>query len=92
MLGGGIEASLATDDDGPSLLDGSKSVYWGAFAKLAHPNQRNLSPLFAAPVMVSSAAFGTRPYGNMTATHFAGTVTPPNDIVEFLPSNQFALR
>ncbi|WP_237154419.1 DUF882 domain-containing protein [Oryzibacter oryziterrae] len=92
MFGGNIEAPLATSDGSPSLLDGSQSVYWGAFARLAHPNQRNLAPLFAAPVMVASASFGARPYGDMTATHFAGKVTPPNDIVEFLPDNQFASR
>lgn len=89
---GGIEAPLTTSEDGPSLLDGGQSVYWGHFTSLTHPDQRNLTPLFAAPVMVANTAFSRQPYGAMVSTRFSGKVIPPNNIVEFVGDNQLAMR
>lgn len=89
---GGIEAPLTVSEDGPSLLDGSQSVYWGHFTGLTHPDQRNLTPLFAAPVMTARASFTAKPYGGLVSTRFSGNVIPPNDVIEFVGDNRLAMR
>lgn len=89
---GGIEAALVASEDGPSLLDGSQSVYWGHFTALTHPDQRHLAPLLRAPAMASSATFAPLPYPGMVSTRFTGPVNPPDSVVVFVPANQLAMR
>lgn len=89
---GGIEAPLVATEDGPSLLDGGQSVYWGHFTSLVHPDQRHLSTLFTAPALVVNVTFQRYPYPDLTSTRFSGKVIAPNNIARFLSGNQLAMR
>lgn len=88
---GSVELPEITSEDGPLLLDGSQSVYWGRFRSLTHPDQRHIGALFEAPAQVVNATFSASPYGALVSTRFAGPLTPPVDIVQFTP-RQLAMR
>jgi len=88
---GSVQLPEIVSEDGPLLLDGNQSVYWGRFRSLTHPDQRNISALFEAPVEVANATFATSPYGTLVSTRFAGPVTPSIDVVQFTP-RQLAMR
>ncbi len=80
-----IELPEITSEDGPSLLDGGQSVYWGRFRTLTHPDQLHIATLFEAPVQVVNATFSAQPYGMLVSTRFAGTVAAPTEVIEFTP-------
>ncbi|MCM5556798.1 DUF882 domain-containing protein [Pleomorphomonas sp. JP5] len=86
-----IELPEITSEDGPSLLDGSQSVYWGHFRTLTHPDQLHIATLFEAPAQVVNAAFSTNPYGALVSTRFAGQVEAPTEVIDFTP-RQLAMR
>lgn len=88
---GNLELPEIASEDGPSLLDGGQSVYWGRFRTLVHPDQLHLAALFEAPVRVESGAFSAQPYGALVSTRFAGPVTAPTEIIDFTP-RQLAMR
>lgn len=86
-----VELPDITSEDGPLLLDGGQSVYWGRFRSLSHPDQRNIAALFEAPAEVVNATFSASPYGALVSTRFGGPMQPQNDIVQFTP-RQLAMR
>lgn len=86
-----IELPEIASEDGPSLLDGGQSVYWGRFRTLTHPDQLHIATLFEAPVQVVNSAFSARPYGALVSTRFAGPVTAPTEVIDFTP-RQLAMR
>lgn len=86
-----VELPEITSEDGPLLLDGNQSVYWGKFRALSHPDQRNIAALFEAPAEVVNATFSASPYGALVSTRFGGPMQPQNDIVQFTP-RQLAMR
>lgn len=88
---GNIELPEMASEDGPSLLDGSQSVYWGRFRTLRHPDQLHIATLFQAPVQVVNATFTAQPYGALVSTRFAGEVAAPSEILNFAP-RQLAMR
>lgn len=88
---GNIELPELASEDGPSLLDGSQSVYWGRFRTLTHPDQLHIATLFEAPVQVVNVAFSTNPYGTLVSTRFAGSVAAPTEVIDFTP-RQLAMR
>lgn len=86
-----IELPEITSEDGPSLLDGGQSVYWGRFRTLTHPDQLHIATLFEAPVQVVNATFSAQPYGMLVSTRFAGPVAAPTEVIDFR-SRQLAMR
>ncbi|PKR89298.1 hypothetical protein CXZ10_10280 [Pleomorphomonas diazotrophica] len=88
---GNIELPEVASEDGPSLLDGGQSVYWGRFRTLTHPDQLHIATLFEAPARVVNATFSAQPYGALISTRFAGTVTAPTEVIDFT-SRQLAMR
>ena len=88
---GNIELPDIVSEDGPSLLDGSQSVYWGRFRTLTHPDQLHIATLFEAPKQVVNTTFSAQPYGALVSTRFAGTVTAPTEVIDFA-SRQLAMR
>jgi hypothetical protein len=88
---GNIELPDIVSEDGPSLLDGSQSVYWGRFRTLTHPDQLHIATLFEAPKQVVNTTFSANPYGALVSTRFAGSVTAPTEVIDFT-SRQLAMR
>jgi uncharacterized protein YcbK (DUF882 family) len=88
---GNLELPEIASEDGPLLLDGGQSVYWGRFRTLIHPDQVHLAALFEAPIRVEGGAFSAQPYGALVSTRFAGPVTAPTEIIDFTP-RQLAMR
>lgn len=88
---GNLELPEIASEDGPLLLDGGQSVYWGRFRTLVHPDQLHLAALFEAPVRVEGGAFSAQPYGALVSTRFAGPVAAPTEIIDFTP-RQLAMR
>ncbi|CAI9418477.1 hypothetical protein ANOBCDAF_04265 [Pleomorphomonas sp. T1.2MG-36] len=88
---GNVELPEVASEDGPSLLDGGQSVYWGRFRTLTHPDQLHIATLFEAPVQVVKASFSTSPYGTLVSTRFAGPVAAPTEVIDFTP-RQLAMR
>ncbi len=88
---GNIELPEVASEDGPLLLDGGQSVYWGRFRTLSHPDQLHLAQLFEAPSQVVNATFSAKPYGALVSTRFAGPVAAPKQVVDFT-RRQLAMR
>lgn len=88
---GNVELPEVASEDGPSLLDGGQSVYWGRFRTLTHPDQLHIATLFEAPVQVVKTSFSTSPYGTLVSTRFAGPVAAPTEVIDFTP-RQLAMR
>lgn len=88
---GNIELPEIASEDGPLLLDGGQSVYWGRFRTLSHPDQVHLAQLFEAPSQVMNATFSAKPYGALVSTRFAGPVAAPNQVIDFT-HRQLAMR
>ncbi len=88
---GNVELPEIASEDGPLLLDGGQSVYWGRFRTLIHPDQLHLATMFEAPVQVVNATFSAKPYGALVSTRFAGPVAAPTEIIDFT-HRQLAMR
>ncbi|WP_370676761.1 DUF882 domain-containing protein [Pleomorphomonas sp. PLEO] len=88
---GNVELPEVASEDGPMLLDGGQSVYWGHFRTLTHPDQLHLATMFEAPAQVVNATFSAQPYGALVSTHFAGPVAAPTEIIDFT-RRQLAMR
>ncbi|HUG60487.1 MAG TPA: DUF882 domain-containing protein [Methylomirabilota bacterium] len=74
------------------VYDGSVTTYRGAFAKMAHPNQRSRDLLFTTPTVVVQAAFDRRPYGAMSSQGFAGVSLTRLPVMTFRGTQDFAAR
>lgn len=88
---GNVELPEVASEDGPLLLDGSQSVYWGRFRTLTHPDQLHLATMFEAPAQVVNTTFSAQPYGALVSTRFAGPVAAPTQIIDFT-HRQLAMR
>ncbi len=88
---GNLELPEITSEDGPMLLDGGQSVYWGRFRTLTHPDQLHLAAMFEAPAQVVNTTFTAQPYGALVSTRFAGSVAAPTAIIDFT-HRQLAMR
>lgn len=88
---GNLELPEIASEDGPLLLDGSQSVYWGRFRTLTHPDQLHLAAMFEAPAQVVNTTFSAQPYGALVSTRFAGPVAAPTEVIDFT-RRQLAMR
>ena len=88
---GNVELPEVASEDGPLLLDGGQSVYWGRFRTLTHPDQLHLATMFEAPALVVNTTFSAQPYGALVSTRFAGPVESPTEILDF-SRRQLAMR
>lgn len=88
---GNLELPEIASEDGPMLLDGSQSVYWGRFRTLTHPDQLHLAAMFEAPAQVVNATFSAQPYGALVSTRFAGPIAAPTEVLDFT-RRQLAMR
>lgn len=88
---GNVELPEVASEDGPLLLDGGQSVYWGRFRTLTHPDQLHLATMFEAPAQVINTTFSAQPYGALVSTRFAGSVAAPAQVLDFT-RRQLAMR
>ncbi|PIO97520.1 DUF882 domain-containing protein [Pleomorphomonas carboxyditropha] len=88
---GNLELPEIASEDGPLLLDGGQSVYWGRFRTLVHPDQLHLATMFEAPAQVVNTTFSASPYGALVSTRFAGPVAAPTEVLDFT-RRQLAMR
>ncbi|MBS1166842.1 MAG: peptidase [Proteobacteria bacterium] len=88
---GNLELPETASEDGPLLLDGSQSVYWGRFRTLTHPDQLHLATMFEAPAQVVNTTFSAQPYGALVSTRFAGPVAAPTEVIDST-RRQLAMR